>query len=195
MFTKRNRATKELAVIEREVTPLSTREYVLQCATSWEVGKGEMEKRWAISSVATHSYTGGLTREIVEGLVRCGFRMFVNSKFTEKFRYYALFRGEKDCCYNTFYRSKYIYTGDVPIAVVEKAQIAIKQGIKYLTIHSNHLLPLSGAMLRVDPVLIGWVDNPDMHGVWACDGGNLYRDERSIGVIIAAWDMDRELVL
>lgn len=195
MFGNKRVVTIELATIEKPV-PLGTPEYIRENTRTLWVNSEEIKKRVAISSVTSHSYSGGMTSEIAENLQKCGFRVFVKSEFAsdENFPYYALVKGKEKCCYNIYNGREYIYIGDIPISVVEKAQIAIKQGINYLTIHSKQPLPIV-PLHATDPVLIGWVDNPRMFGRWDDDGGNMYRNILSIGVIIAVWDNDKEMEL
>jgi len=63
------------------------------------------------------------------------------------------------------------YDGDIPDFALEKAELAIKLGMKFITLHS--IVPI-----KVDPIMIGWFSYP-----------------LEIGFVLAIWYNGKEIDL
>lgn len=110
-----------------------------------------------------------LSDELVALSETSGFRWSVSAeKLWERFNYHANLRG---CGVRDGSDMPVGYMDDIPDFALERAEIAIKLGMKCITLHS--IVPLA-----VDPIMVGWFDNP-----------------LTTGFILAAWIDKRELEL
>ena len=63
------------------------------------------------------------------------------------------------------------YDGDIPEFALKKAELAIKLGMKFITLHS--IIPV-----KIDPIMVGWFDYP-----------------LTIGFVLAVWHNEKEIDL
>ncbi len=131
----------------------------------------------------------GFQSKVTSLLKEKGFRYFVPRKFITKFKYAAK-------VYDPTRIDPYgpLYIGDIPDFAIRNLESAKECGIQLVTIHSNEPLP-SIPMVQIDPVMVGW---RVVHLHTKQDGSlRIYSAEEwesPYGVVLAVWNMDKEIV-
>lgn len=177
-------AVKEAPV----VAPLDIqKEVVRQDAIAHRRFLGEMSGRPRVY--------GGITKEIEEMLREADFAWLVDETFIRRFPYAAsvrAFAGRGPVF--TYPGMKVVtYTGDIPEAALERMKAGLSVGMKYFSIHSYQTLPISEEMRRVDPYLVGWFEDPGIQ--WETWDNPAVACPSTLGVIVAAWDLNQESLL
>jgi len=143
-----------------------------------------------------------LPLEIRENLYDKNILWVVDQNFIEKFRHAACIgRGvdfepsehEEYPLSNPIRTVRYV--GDLPDFVMDRMQTARECGLRFFTIHSAQPLPISEAFEKVDPVMVGWYNDPGiifMNNFWEQRRFH-HMDPTAQGVVIAIWDRDKEL--
>ncbi len=112
-------------------------------------------------------------------LLDAGFYFYIGKKI-KQFKYYAIVRSRK-------FESNYI--GDIPDFALDRAELALSIGVKEITIHSMQPLPVTRK--STDPIMVGWMrDLPNSISNEYC-----YDSDAIEGVVLAAWDMEKEIEL
>lgn len=93
------------------------------------------------------------------------------------------------------YHGYQVYAGDIPDFALDKIKV-VGDKVDFITIHSMSPLPIrmakeSISLERVDPILVGWKYNPNLH----CINGVWDSKSNALGVVLAIWDNDKELEL
>lgn len=136
---------------------------------------------------------------ILKELSDAGFIWVVDTSFVRRFRYHAAVGADHQWHDHRVFikqgrlRQAVVYQGDIPEFALERAEIAGQIGINNFTIHS--MLPLPVSFILTDPVLIGWLALPSIE---IRNFGKHHQEvyfsvEDITGIVIAAWDVDREL--
>lgn len=122
-------------------------------------------------------------------LRQLGYVWFVGQAFVSRFKYAASVMRDHVVGSD---ESWLVYAGDVPDFALRNIAKAKSDGFSHFTIHSNKPLPIERIrMAPIDPVVVAWKKDPDIHK---------YRHGWIVklhpwGVVIAAWDMDSEVRL
>lgn len=125
---------------------------------------------------------------------KAGFCWFVTLDFIKHFKYHASIAGD---CVSQHGNGNWItsyndlqYDGDIPDFALDNIEKAKLEGIDEFSIHSN--LPLPVKLRLSDPIVIGW---KSYHTIWLDrDGSPTFNDDDiMMGVVVAAWDMEKEL--
>jgi len=127
-----------------------------------------------------------------------GLNLIVDCEFVEKFKYGAQI-GER--IKSVFFVSDFfvkllprertvVYSGDIPDFALSKMSQLKECGFSMFTIHSNQPLPVS--LVQLDPVIIAWTQPVGIYleedAFCSCQSGVK-------GVIVAMWDMDKEVTI
>lgn len=121
-----------------------------------------------------------------------GFVWVVEPAFVTKFRHHASMAWPSGQPVPVYGRGgAAIYVGDAPAHAIDRMEEAKALGLAFQTIHSNEPLPTK--FIQIDPVVVGWMRYPNI-GLSA-DGRAETIEGDLFGVVIAAWDMDKETVL
>lgn len=150
-------------------------------------------------------------------LAEAGFVWMVHPRFVSKFRFAAGVwlrerRYDNDAPVETMSGSAAIwYAGDIPDFAIERMrQVKAFEQFRCVTIHSNEPLPVSRVNLRpIDPVMVAWTGGERrsehltirQRARWQFRRnpfdayGTLEAHRQTIGVVIAAWDFDKEIEL
>lgn len=133
----------------------------------------------------------GIPNPVSQELVGADFRYFIKPDFVKRFYFHALMKGDREGGIPSMFWAfdgdsiGPWYVGDVPDFALDNAVKALSCGVRYLTIHSLKPLPVVRAMC--DPVMVGWVNNPQIR---LFDRVVL---QPQLAVVIAIWDNDKEL--
>jgi hypothetical protein len=136
---------------------------------------------------------------MLRDLYNKGFVWIVDASFVKKFCYHAAVGPDLQWHDHRIYikqgrfRQAVIYAGDIPDFALERIDQVNKIGISNFTIHSMQPLPVN--FVLTDPVLIGWPAMPSIE-ITNYGKGNQklnFHVEDITGIVIAAWDTDREL--
>ena len=93
------------------------------------------------------------------------------------------------------------YVGDLPDFAMDNMMKAAAIGIRYFTIHSNEPLPVEEIDLKaIDPLLIGWLNRPQIVKAHSDNHDKAFDQlwharKEDYGVVVAAWDLDKEITL
>jgi len=106
-----------------------------------------------------------------------------------KFKYHVNIRG----CGIAYYSDKQArrYVGDIPDFAISRAELAIRLGIRYITLHSMNPLPVE--RIHIDPVMVGWIQDPEIHTDISGRFFSYQRDNQ--GVVLAIWANEKEFEL
>ena len=106
-----------------------------------------------------------------------------------KFKYHVNIRG----CGIAYYSDEQVerYIGDIPDFAISRAELALRLGIRYITLHSMNPLPVE--RVHIDPIMVGWIQAPEIHT--DISGRFFSYQEKNQGVILAIWDNEKELEL
>ena len=178
-----------VAVEKALVTPISNDEHARKLRrvlgyVPWQTeGRDERVDSWAAQ------------------MTDAGFPLIVSlGQLVSQFKYAASVTGNYCSHKNSIIR----YAGDIPDFALdrfEKARavdIAVRHGPS--TIHSNMPLPVRAErLIQIDPVLVLWHWHAGSNGNWLdVTGEAVYKKggwSNTLGVVVAMWDMDKELVL
>jgi len=136
---------------------------------------------------------------MLRDLYNMGFVWIVDASFVKKFCYHAAvgpdlqWHDHRIFIKHGHFKQAVVYAGDIPDFALERIEQVNKIGISNFTIHSMQPLPIN--FILTDPVLIGW---PAMPSIEITDYGKdnqklSFHVEGITGIVIAAWDIDREL--
>ena len=189
----RGRGNTEVASAEGAESAAQTVEIVRQARIA---GDGAL-KHWAALAEVTGRL--GIEMAVAKKLVAAGCPWFVGHDFVDRFKYVAALRGNGNVDPVVFWASRnqgeILYVGDVPQFALERAQVVLQCGIRYLTVHSAQPLPMTPVV--TDPVLLGWVQNPRISAYALQHPGDPLREgtvsNPQIAVVVSAWDLDKEL--
>lgn len=137
------------------------------------------------------SYISPKTRQ---GLKQQNFRVFVGKEFVMKFRYVAQLNVGKGGVVSEnkelHYLTQVNYIGDIPEFALDRIDIAERLGLGSFTIHS--MKPLKVArMSQLDPVLVAWQNSPS---ILVSNNGEVKEcSDYCLGVILAVWDIEKEI--
>jgi len=137
---------------------------------------------------------GGMDSATVAKLAEAGFVWRVPGSFVGKFRYAADLRSPSIVTRSRSWDSdQVVFAGDLPDWVADRGLKAVELGAKHLTIHSNEPLPVKFVKM-VDPVLLAWFTTVRINH---SGGGNSrwISTDGPTALVVAAWDVDKELVL
>lgn len=135
----------------------------------------------------------GFCGETYRRLSDNGFKIFVDGSFVSKFTYHAVVKGtgETPPVYWRFPAGGALeYIGDIPDKVLDRAQRAVSLGINYLTLHSMTKLKVQRPYTAVDPVMLGWINNPMIREEAPVRIGN-----SQMAVVVGVWDYEEEVAL
>ena len=163
---------------------------------------GELEHLVRIEKATGKEFLFGLTLGMIDALNKNGFRLFVKADSIIKFKYHASLWAEPRQdgvidSYGTIYRAGHRddyevgviqYVGDIPDFSLDRIEVARPLGLRFGSIHSNQALPVDFSRLT-DPVIIGWCRSPEIY----LREGRVAHFHDTIGVVVAMWDMDKEI--
>jgi len=143
----------------------------------------------------------GFTMRALKMLERIGANWFVDGKFVSRFKYSASV-GAKFEDYPVIghfwsrgfrHDAAMLYEGDLPEFVLDRALLAKKVGLDYLTVHSHNPFPVSYIELpQEDPVLVAWGLNP---GIEVQEQAKCRANGDCLGVVLAVWEGENEIDL
>lgn len=126
--------------------------------------------------------------------LKAGFTLTVDTNIIRRFKYAASIHG-RPCVIQG--GDAILYRGDIPDFAIDRiAQIIdIHHSDVKVSIHSNLPLPirLESAYVKIDPVVIAWIDHSIT--IHRRVFGGFKADRETLGVIVAMWDMDKEITL
>ena len=106
-----------------------------------------------------------------------------------KFKYHVNIRGKAIQYYTAKHSRSYV--GDIPDFALERAELALRLGIRNITLHSMNPLPVT--RVHIDPVMVGWIQDAAIHT--DKDGEFFTYWPKNEGVVLAIWDNEKELEL
>lgn len=114
----------------------------------------------------------------------------IDRRFIERFKYHACL---DEGVYDGFFITERVirgirYCGDLPDTVMDKIDLAKVCGLSFFTIHSMEPMPVK-YFGKTDPVMVGWAENPNI----IMYSGKIRDMKERTGIVIATWDMDKEL--
>lgn len=125
----------------------------------------------------------GLPMEVLTKLQEAGFTWLVKPDFIQKFKYAASINKALPSV------KAFLYVGDFPDHALNNIEKAKDAGIQHFSIHSTQ--PFPSTFIKTDPVIIGWFKNPE---IW--QRSEIFTTNcRYLGVVVAIWDADKEIVL
>ena len=178
-----------VAVEKALVTPISNDEHARKLRrvigyVPWQTeGRDEMVDSWAVQ------------------MADAGFPLVVSlEQLVSQFKYTASVTGTYCLHRNSVIR----YAGDIPDFALDRLEqaravdVAVSRGPS--TIHSNMPLPVRAErLIQIDPVLVLWHWHAGSNGNWLdVTKEAVYKKggwSNTLGVVVAMWDMDKELVL
>ena len=116
-----------------------------------------------------------------------GLLWFIQAKDVLKFRYHVNLRDNviMHCGQNVR------YIGDIPDFALDRAELATKLHFWGITLHSMNPLPVE--RVNIDPVMIGWLQDPGIR--IERDGSSSSHYPTAEGVVLAIWSNEKELEL
>ena len=122
-------------------------------------------------------------------LAEQGFVWIITTKYILNLKYHVNIRGSGIKYYSDTQAIRYV--GDIPDFALNRAESAIRLGIEVITLHSMNPLPVE--RIHIDPVMVGWIQDPKIHT--DISGRFFSYDMKAEGIVLAIWDNEKELEL
>ena len=106
-----------------------------------------------------------------------------------KFKYHVNIKGDAIQYYTGEHSRRYV--GDIPDFALGRAELALRLGVRDITLHSMQPLPVT--RVHIDPVMVGWLQDAGIH---TKQNGEFFTyHPKNEGVVLAVWDNEKELEL
>jgi hypothetical protein len=143
----------------------------------------------------------GMSTATVGTLSGKGLKWIVPASFVKKFKHHAVVNPVREMWIitriSTVFRMELgreyweqpRYIGDIPDSILRRCLSAREAGIKHLTVHSNMPLPVRWEVVKTDPIILGWLDNPRI----VVRRGKVVSFGDVQAVVVGIWDAEKEI--